>query len=211
MAAAFVPSHIKSKLKHPMLASVKTWALAHLLSNGDLGSILLFGSFLAWGVYARIAAKRRGDLGAADRARRLDQRRHRRGASASSSISRSAIVFHPYVDRRAGVRESKRHVGAKRNQAADRARHPRAQGRRADRLPDLLSRAHRAHRRQTLRRDPGRRLARHGDARARDHGAGHARHDDPARPRGDARLASARWSWSTCRSAPTRPRRSRPS
>ncbi len=62
--AAFIPSHIKQRLKHPMLAGVKTWALAHLLSNGDLGSILLFGSFLAWGVYARIAAKRRGDLGA---------------------------------------------------------------------------------------------------------------------------------------------------
>jgi uncharacterized membrane protein len=64
LTAAFVPSHIKAKLKHPMLASVKTWALAHLLSNGDLGSIILFGSFLAWGVYARIAAKRRGDTGA---------------------------------------------------------------------------------------------------------------------------------------------------
>ena len=62
--AAFVPSHIKMKLKHPMLAGIKTWALAHLLSNGDLASILLFGSFLAWGVYSRIAAKRRGDLGA---------------------------------------------------------------------------------------------------------------------------------------------------
>jgi uncharacterized membrane protein len=61
--AAFIPSHIKAKAKHPMLAGVKTWALAHLLSNGDLGSILLFGSFLAWGVYARIAAKRRGDAG----------------------------------------------------------------------------------------------------------------------------------------------------
>ena len=46
-----------------MLAGIKTWALAHLLSNGDLGSILLFGGFLAWGVYARIAAKRRGDIG----------------------------------------------------------------------------------------------------------------------------------------------------
>jgi len=62
--AAFVPSHIKAKARHPMLASIKTWAFAHLLSNGDLGSMLLFGSFLAWGVYARIAAKRRGDLGA---------------------------------------------------------------------------------------------------------------------------------------------------
>jgi uncharacterized membrane protein len=62
--AAFIPSHIKTKLKHPMLAGVKTWALAHLLSNGDLGSILLFGAVLVWGVYARIAAKRRGDVGA---------------------------------------------------------------------------------------------------------------------------------------------------
>lgn len=64
ITAAFIPSHIKRALKHPMLASVKTWAFAHLLSNGDLGSILLFGTFLGWGVYARIAAKRRGDLGA---------------------------------------------------------------------------------------------------------------------------------------------------
>ncbi len=63
VTAAFIPSHIKTKLKHPMLAGIKTWAFAHLLSNGDLGSILLFGAFLGWAVYARIAAKRRGDLG----------------------------------------------------------------------------------------------------------------------------------------------------
>ena len=61
MTAVFIPSHIKAKLKHPMLTSVKTWALAHLLVRGDLGSILLFGSFLAWAVFARIAAKRRVD------------------------------------------------------------------------------------------------------------------------------------------------------
>lgn len=61
--AAFIPSHIRTKLRHPMLAGVKTWALAHLLVNGDLASILTFGAFLAWGVYARIAAKRRGDAG----------------------------------------------------------------------------------------------------------------------------------------------------
>jgi uncharacterized membrane protein len=65
VVAAFFPSRIKTRLKHPMLAGVKTWALAHLLSNGDLGSVLLFGTFLAWGIYARIAAKRRGDVGAA--------------------------------------------------------------------------------------------------------------------------------------------------
>jgi uncharacterized membrane protein len=65
IVAAFFPSHIKTRLKHPMLAGVKAWALAHLLSNGDLGSVLLFGTFLAWGVYARIAAKRGGYIGAA--------------------------------------------------------------------------------------------------------------------------------------------------
>lgn len=59
LTAVFVPSHIKAWLKYPTLAAVKTWALAHLLANGDLGSIILFGSFLAWGVFARIAAKRR--------------------------------------------------------------------------------------------------------------------------------------------------------
>ena len=42
-----------------MLLAVKIWATAHLLANGDLGSILLFGSFLAWAVAARISAKRR--------------------------------------------------------------------------------------------------------------------------------------------------------
>ena len=64
MTAAFIPSHIRMWLKHPMLNSVKAWGLAHLLVNGDLGSIVLFGSFLAWASYARVAAKRRGDRGA---------------------------------------------------------------------------------------------------------------------------------------------------
>ena len=62
LAATFIPSHIKARAKFPMLAAIKIWAFAHLLSNGDLGSVLLFGSFLAWAVYARIAAKRRIDL-----------------------------------------------------------------------------------------------------------------------------------------------------
>ena len=61
-AAAFISSHIKAKLKYPMFGAVKTWALAHLLSNGDLGSILLFATFLAWAVIARISAKRRTDV-----------------------------------------------------------------------------------------------------------------------------------------------------
>jgi uncharacterized membrane protein len=58
------PGMIKGLLRHPMLVGVKAWALAHLLVNGDLGSLILFGSFLAWAVYDRIAVKRRGDAGA---------------------------------------------------------------------------------------------------------------------------------------------------
>ncbi len=59
--SAYIPGRIKRILQHPMLAGVKIWALAHLLANGDLGSILLFGSILAWAVMARISAKRRRD------------------------------------------------------------------------------------------------------------------------------------------------------
>jgi len=58
------PSRIKSLLRHPMLVAVKAWALSHLLVNGDLGSMLLFGGLLAWAVYDRISLKRRGDTGA---------------------------------------------------------------------------------------------------------------------------------------------------
>ena len=61
VVAAYLPGRIKRTLKHPMLAGVKLWALAHLLANGDLGSILLFGSILAWAVLARISVKRRRD------------------------------------------------------------------------------------------------------------------------------------------------------
>ena len=65
LAATYAPAgKIKGLLRHPMLAGIKAWALAHLLVNGDLGSIVLFGAFLAWAVYDRIAVKRRGDKGA---------------------------------------------------------------------------------------------------------------------------------------------------
>lgn len=61
-AAAYLPGRIKSRLKHPMLVGVKLWATAHLLANGDLGSILVFGGFLAWAVAARISIKRRDEV-----------------------------------------------------------------------------------------------------------------------------------------------------
>ncbi len=58
------PSRIRGWLRHPTLVALKSWALGHLLVNGDLGGMLLFGSLLGFGVYDRIAVKRRGDLGA---------------------------------------------------------------------------------------------------------------------------------------------------
>ncbi len=59
------PALIAGWLRHPMLAGLKIWALAHLLANGDLGGIVLFGAFRAYAVIDRIAVKRRGDLGSA--------------------------------------------------------------------------------------------------------------------------------------------------
>ena len=64
VVAAYIRGDIWRTLKHPMLVGVKPWAVGHLISNGDLGSIVLFGSFLAWAVYDRITLKRRTDPGA---------------------------------------------------------------------------------------------------------------------------------------------------
>ncbi|MFK4487249.1 putative membrane protein [Bradyrhizobium sp. USDA 336] len=64
VVASYMRGRIYATLKHPMLAGIKLWAAAHLLANGDLGSIILFGSFLAWAVYDRISLKARTDAGA---------------------------------------------------------------------------------------------------------------------------------------------------
>ena len=52
-------NQIKAKLRHPMTLSVKVWALGHLLSNGNLADVLLFGGFLAWSVLVFRAARQR--------------------------------------------------------------------------------------------------------------------------------------------------------
>ena len=64
VVASYIRGRIYTALKHPMLAGVKLWAAAHLIANGDLGSIVLFGSFLGWAVFDRISLKRRNDAGA---------------------------------------------------------------------------------------------------------------------------------------------------
>ena len=64
VVAAYIRGQIYATLKHPMLAGVKLWAFGHLLANGDLGGIILFGAFLAWAVFDRISLKHRNDPGA---------------------------------------------------------------------------------------------------------------------------------------------------
>lgn len=64
LVAAYVPgNHFKAWLHHPMVLAVKTWALAHLLVNGNLAHVLLFGSFLVWAVFDFSSARRRDRAG----------------------------------------------------------------------------------------------------------------------------------------------------
>ena len=63
LTAAYVPGNgIKARVHHPMVLAVKLWALAHLLANGNLAHVLLFGSFLVWAVLNFSAARRRDRL-----------------------------------------------------------------------------------------------------------------------------------------------------
>ena len=60
LAAAYVPRNVfKARLHHPMVLSVKVWALAHLISNGNLADVVLFGAFLLWAVLDFRAARQR--------------------------------------------------------------------------------------------------------------------------------------------------------
>lgn len=60
LAASHVPNNgIKARVHHPMLIGVKTWAVAHLLANGNLADVVLFGAFLLWAVVDFISARRR--------------------------------------------------------------------------------------------------------------------------------------------------------
>jgi len=68
VAAAYIPgTQLKAATGHPMTLGIKTWALAHLLSNGSLADIVLFGSFLIWSVAVFAAARRRDRAAGAQR------------------------------------------------------------------------------------------------------------------------------------------------
>jgi uncharacterized membrane protein len=67
LLSTYFPGRIKAAVKHPMLTATKTWALAHLLANGMLANVLLFGGFLTWAILDRISVGKRavGDVRAA--------------------------------------------------------------------------------------------------------------------------------------------------
>jgi uncharacterized membrane protein len=97
VTAAYIRGDIQRLLKHPMLAGVKLWAVAHLIANGDLGGIVLFGTVLAWAVYDRITLKRRADPGAPpipNRGRRNDIIALVVGTLLYLALG---LWFHPYV------------------------------------------------------------------------------------------------------------------
>ncbi len=60
LVTTYAPGRIRAAVKHPMLTAVKAWATAHLLANGLVADVVLFGAFLAWAVADRISLKRRG-------------------------------------------------------------------------------------------------------------------------------------------------------
>lgn len=63
IAATYIPRNgIKARLHHPMVLGVKAWALAHLLANGTLADLILFGSFLVWAIFSFSAARKRDRL-----------------------------------------------------------------------------------------------------------------------------------------------------
>ena len=96
LAAAEVKGgRIRGWLRHPMLNAVKTWALAHLIANGDLGSIILFTALLAWAGYDRFAVKWRGDTGAP----RIDHfTRHDAIVLVAGTVAWLAMIFlHPWL------------------------------------------------------------------------------------------------------------------
>ena len=190
VVAAYIPGNIKRVLKHPMLVGVKTL--------GGRASVRQWRPRRHYSVWCGAGVGGLRPHHASSAAPIPGRCRFPMGGRRNDII---AIVVGTilYAGARLGVpsachrRAGFRYAGAsdidvvlcmsvhEQTPSADRARHSRPQGRRADRLPDLLSRAHRAHPRRLLRRHSGRRFARHGDARARNHRAGHARHDDPAR------------------------------
>jgi len=110
LAAAYVPRNaIKAKLHHPMVLGVKTWAVAHLLSNGTLADVLLFGSFLAWAVVDFSAARRRDRAQGTQYAKGTAGGSDRGGGRGAGGVRDLRDVGAPGVDRGESAGDVNRH------------------------------------------------------------------------------------------------------
>lgn len=90
LIASYIPgNHIKARLRHPMVISVKVWSVAHLLANGMAADVLLFGSFLLWAVFDFRAARQRDRMGAIQTSTTIDT------AAGSSSVPASNVALKP--------------------------------------------------------------------------------------------------------------------
>ena len=67
LLSAYLPGRLRTAVGHPMLTATMLWAVAHLLANGNLADVLLFGGFLAWAVADRVSVSRRDAPGSTAR------------------------------------------------------------------------------------------------------------------------------------------------
>lgn len=90
LIASYIPgNHIKARLRHPMVISVKVWSVAHLLANGMAADVLLFGSFLLWAVFDFRAARQRDRMGAIQTSMTIDT------GAGPSSVPASNVALKP--------------------------------------------------------------------------------------------------------------------
>jgi uncharacterized membrane protein len=88
LVAAHLPgNHLKLRLGHPMVLSVKVWALAHLLANGNLADLLLFGAFLLWSVLVYKSSRAR------DRAQAQLQAQASGGSAAAVPVAKMSATI----------------------------------------------------------------------------------------------------------------------
>jgi len=99
--SARAPTDIKRLIRHPQLTGVKLWAVAHLLANGEVRSLILFGGFLAWAVLEVIFIKRRD--GAWTKPAPVGATKTILSAVVGLAIAALLIVVHPWIAGRAVV------------------------------------------------------------------------------------------------------------
>jgi uncharacterized membrane protein len=94
LAAAYIPNNLKLYIRHPFLWGITLWALSHLVANGDLGSLILFGGFAAYAIFDMWSANRRG-------AEKSDKRRPFYWdlvlVAAGGSAYCAGLFIHPYL------------------------------------------------------------------------------------------------------------------